>query len=483
MKIGIFIKPRSWITTILLLTLMVSLLNGFYGTTQASPVDPRRQVERTRAEIIELEKIIKALDESIKNREKRIKELNQEYQETGTQLQRLEAELIHSESRLKEKNQVFASRVRSAYIRGRTSYLELILMSENLGDVIVKIAYLTRILNHDVELINTVKNEQTLLRKRKTEVTSKRQRLLELRGQRDGEYQNLVNQHREKDRLLAAAKKRLAVELVRITPQAERKPVYGVVIDNHPSARPQHGLSRASLIYAYEVEGGITRYLALYSSFPRKVGPIRSARTHNIILAMENRVNFIYAGAGTDILIRIRDWKVNSTNAITFGSASFFRDASRRAPHNLYVNLETLGVEELSKEVIIRPAYISRRGDDLAEPIVVHGSRYSVRYEYLPNKGVYRRFVNGVLQREATREEILARNIIVQQVSYGRDILGRPTPDLVGKGSIDFYSQGQHFSGTWVKDSNTSPTRFFYQDGREIERVYGQTWIHIVRIP
>ncbi len=472
-----------WISTVLLVVLIISMLSGFYNTTYASLEDIRKKVEITKTEIAELEKVIKALDDSINNRERRIKELNQEYLETEIQLSRLETELTQSESRLKEKNRIFASRVRSAYIRGRISYLELLLKSENLGDVIVWVGYLTRILNRDAELISYVKNEQALIIKQKTEITSKRQLLLELRSQKDGEYKNLIDQLRVKDNLLEAAKKRLAVELVKITPQAERKPVYGIVIDNYPSARPQHGLAKASLIYEYEVEGGITRYLALFSSFPTKVGPIRSARSHSIILAMENSVNYIYASAGTDILIQIKDWKVNSTNAITSGNPGFFRDSSRKAPYNLYVNLSTLGVEEPSKEVVVRPAYISREGKEISEVILEYSSNYQVRYAYLSNNGVYRRYINGVLHRDATKEEVLARNIIVQYAPHGLDILGRPTPNLVGKGKIDFYSQGQHFSGTWVKDNNTSPTRFYFQDGRELERVYGQTWIQIVRIP
>ncbi len=471
------------IKSILLTILIISMLNGLSNTTYGSLEDAKKKVEKTKSEIIELEKVLKALDDSIKNRENRIEELSRDYQETETQLQKLEIELVQSETKLKEKNRIFAGRVRSAYIKGGVSYLEIFLESKNFGDVIVRMEYLVRILNGDAELIKAIKNEQTFIRERKTEISNKRQKLLELRSQKDGEYKNLVDQRREKDALLVSTQKRLAVELADITPQAERKPVYGIVIDNLQAARPQHGLAKASVMYEYEVEGGITRYLALFSSFPVKVGPIRSARTHSIILAMENSVNYIYASAGTDILIQIKDWKVNSTNAISSDNSSFFRDSSRKAPHNLYVNLATLGVEEPSKEVVIRPAYLSRTGKEATELFLEYSSSYNVRYEYISKKGVYRRYINGVLHKDATKEEVLARNIIVQYVPHGIDLLGRPTPNIIGKGNIDFYSQGQHFKGTWRKDSNNSPTRFYYQDGQEIERVYGQTWIQIMRIP
>lgn len=472
-----------WIVFIVISVVVLPLFNQLPGVTSGTLEEEKRKVEKTREEVVELEKVLKALEDSIKNRQNRIEELNREFRETELQIQLLETELAQSESRLEEKNRLFAARIRSAYMNGRLSYLEVFLDVESFGDVIVRMAYLTRILNRDAELITAIKEEQTLIRERKTAMAKQRHRLQDLRNQLEGENRNLADQRREKDILLVSTKKKLAVELARITPQAERKPVYGIVIDNYPRARPQHGLARATVIYEYEVEGGVTRYLALFSAFPTKVGPIRSARTHNIILAMENGVNFIYASAGYDVLQKIKDWNVKGTNALRSESSSFYRDPSRKAPHNLYVNLATLGVEEPSKEVVIRPAYLSRKGNDAIEISPEYSSSYSVKYEFISNKGVYRRYVNGEIHRDATGEGILARNIIVQYVPYGIDLLGRPTPDLVGEGIIEFYSQGQHFKGTWKKDNRNSPTSFFYQDWQEIERVYGQTWIQIMRIP
>lgn len=471
------------ISCFLTTTIMFFAMTVFCGSTMGSIEDAKKKVELTKAEIAELEKVIKLLDESIKNRESRIEALNNEYLQTEIRLRRLEKELIEAEIRLREKNKLFSNRVRSAYIKGGVSYLEVFLEAKSFGEVIINLEYIVRFLKKDAEIIESVKAEQNLIKEQKMKMTEHRQKLLDLKSQKDGEYRNLVDQKKQKEAILTTIKKRLSVELAAITPQAERKPVYGVVIDNIQAARPQHGLAKASLMYEYEVEGGITRYLALFSTFPTKVGPIRSARTHSIILAMENGVNYIYASAGTDVLIQIKDWKVNSTNAIASGNSSFFRDSTRKAPHNLYVNLATLGVEEPSKEMVVRPAYLNREGEKLTEFTLEYSSSYAVKYEYVSSKNAYRRYINGVLHKDATKEEILARNIIVQYAPHGWDILGRPTPNLIGKGKIEFYSQGQYFQGTWRKDSQSSPTRFFYDDGQEIERIYGQTWIQIMRIP
>jgi hypothetical protein len=453
----------------------------FSSIAYGSPGDIRERVRKTRTEISELEKVIKALDEAIRSRAERVKSLDRELAETETGLTRVAEELAAAAARLEETNHVFARRVRSAYMKGGISYLELLLEAESFGDLIVRFVYLRRILQQDAGMISAVRREQAFLQQRKTALESETQRLLSLRQQRDAEHRNMLDQQREKREMLASAERKLAGDLARITPQAERRPVYGVVLDNAPQARPQHGLARAGIVYEYEVEGRITRYLALFSSFPSKVGPVRSARSHSAMLALENDVHFIYSSGGVDVLDRIRGWNVRGTNALRSGSASFSRDRSRRAPHNLYVNLATLGLETPSQEVVIRPAYLGREGAPAPRVELEYSPSYRISYRYLPEKGSYRRYINGEVHRDAAGAVIFARNIIVQYVPHGTDLFRRPTPEIIGEGEIDFYAQGEHFRGTWKKQNAAAPTRFYFRDGREIERVYGQTWIQIVR--
>lgn len=60
----------------------------------------------------------------------------------------------------------------------------------------------------------------------------------------------------------------------------KKRPV-AVVVENHPAARPQWGITTPDIIVEGEVEGGISRMLWLYAdykSLPEKIGPVRSAR-------------------------------------------------------------------------------------------------------------------------------------------------------------------------------------------------------------
>ncbi|HAI20743.1 MAG TPA: hypothetical protein DCM14_02380 [Clostridiales bacterium UBA8153] len=473
---------RRQLAVLALLSFCVAVLtSAFPSFAYGSPADIRRRIGETRTEIRELERVLAALEQAIRTRAAHVSQLERELRNTEAGLTRLRGEVSAARSRFDEANRVFAGRLRSVYMQGSLSYLELLLGAASLGDLVVRWTYLRRILQHDSGVIDAVQREQSLLRERALTLESETQRMHALRQQRDAERRNLLAQEREKRAVLAAAQGRLAVDLALITPQAERRPVYGVILDNAPQARPQHGLANAAMVYEYEVEGRITRYLALFSSFPAKIGPVRSVRSHSAMLALEHGVHLVYAGGGLDVLDRIRGWEVQGTDALRSQSNSFSRDGSRRAPHNLYVNLATLDLHSPSTQMVIRPAYLGRQGAQGLRIELEYSPDYRITYQFVEEKGAYRRHINGQVHRCAAGTVIYARNVIIQYARHGTDLLRRPTPDLVGEGDIDFYALGEHFRGRWKKESTNSPTRFYFLDGQEIERVYGQTWIQIVR--
>lgn len=464
-----------------LLTVLLMIQAGFSGSASGNVPDPQHRIDRTRTEITELEKVIKAMDEDIKAREARVLELNADQAKVTRLLLQTEAGLTRAEARMAEKSSVLAGRLRSVYMKGGLSYLEMLLDADNLGDLLIRTAFLRRILSRDAEIITAYRAEYEALAESRIAIAAQRQQIEDMRFEAVAQSQNLLAQRKEQDALLKRARKQLATDLASITPRAEKRPLYGVVIDNASPARPQYGLSQASVIYEYEVEGRITRYLALFSVLPRKVGPVRSARKHSIFLAMENRVHYIYSGGSFDVLAKINSWNVRGTNATFARNASFSRDSARRAPHNLYVNLATLRAVTPSQEVIIRPSHLSRQGEQALSLSLEYSDDLSIRYEYLQRQGAYRRYINGQVHRDAEGKTILARNIIVQYVPHRSGLMGRPTPEIIGSGPIDFYALGQRHRGTWQKEGREAPTRFFFEDGQEIERIYGQTWIQLVR--
>jgi len=473
---------RRFFAAVVLLTTFIWVLGGeLTNRALGSPLDPRQRAEQSAREVRALEAALKAMEESIATRQERVRAVDAELIYVRAKLTRTRLAQRQAEDRLNALTVGLGKRVRMAYMRGGASYMALVLSAESFGDLIVRLAYLARLFRHDAMLIESVKVEQGVLRESRRVLQAEQLRLESLEQRRVAEQRNLESERRELARLLERARVKLAGDLALVTPRAERRPVYAVVIDNIALARPQWGLAQASTIYEYEVEGRITRYLALFGTPPARIGPVRSARAHSAMLALENRAHFVYSGGGADVLNLLRQWGVSGTDAIRSRSASFTRDTARRAPHNLFVNLTTLGQAEPANDVTIRPAYLPYRGEEALRIELAYSAQHTVSYVYVPEQAAFRRYIDGIVHRDAGGATIWARNVFVQFVPHQTDLLGRPTPQLLGSGVMHYYALGQRFVGTWKKDGPQAVTRFYYANGTEIERVFGQTWVQIMR--
>jgi hypothetical protein len=109
-----------------------------------------------------------------------------------------------------------------------------------------------------------------------------------------------------------------------------------VKVENSPRARPQSGLDAADVVVEELVEGGITRFVALFhSELPDEAGPVRSARPIDVdLLGGLGASGFAYSGARAEVEELLAG--VPSV-LVTEGAPGFFRATGRDAPHNLYV--------------------------------------------------------------------------------------------------------------------------------------------------
>jgi hypothetical protein len=118
--------------------------------------------------------------------------------------------------------------------------------------------------------------------------------------------------------------------------------VLAVKIDNIVTARPQTGLQSADLVYIIPVEGGLTRFMAVFSShIPPVIGPVRSARQSDLdILRQFGRPAFAWSGATPHLVPFIERAPVVDLYALKVGG--YYRVGFRVAPENLYANPRTL---------------------------------------------------------------------------------------------------------------------------------------------
>lgn len=123
------------------------------------------------------------------------------------------------------------------------------------------------------------------------------------------------------------------------------RPALAVKVENLPQARPQWGLDHADIVMEEPVEGGITRFIAIFQCHnTTRIEPVRSGRLVDVdLLEPLGKTLFAYAGAIDPVLAKIAasPWMMPIT-AMTYGPPTFYRDDARYAPHNLVTSTQAL---------------------------------------------------------------------------------------------------------------------------------------------
>lgn len=274
---------------------------------------------------------------------------------------------------------------------------------------------------------------------------------------------------------------------------------YVVMIENLLSVRPQSGLSQASVVYEALVEGGATRFMAVFdpSVVVPEIRPVRSVRPYYIEWSSEYNALLAHCGGSPLALQIIRENPdIHDLNQISRDGKYFWRDKTLSAPHNLLTSSQNMvfalrdkGL--LDKQATFRPwkfkdeASLAARGLD-GKTLTFNfstGLTYKVSYQYNKEKNVYLRFnADQPHLDKNTGQQIEVKNVVVQLVK--QPVLnggkGRLDIQVEGEGKAWILRDGQIIAGTWKKTSRTDRTLFYDKDGQEIEFNRGNTWVHVV---
>lgn len=122
-----------------------------------------------------------------------LKQIQAERIQLDQDITKTEAELKAAQDRLQSREKVFYKRVRDIYINGRLSYLDVVVGSKDFSDFANRMEMLKRILQSDMDLINTIKAEREEIASKKAKLEEDRAKVLELEKVAQ-EKQNLINQ-------------------------------------------------------------------------------------------------------------------------------------------------------------------------------------------------------------------------------------------------------------------------------------------------
>lgn len=271
----------------------------------------------------------------------------------------------------------------------------------------------------------------------------------------------------------------------------ENVKIIGVKIDDSNSAHPQVGVESADVIYIEQVEGGITRLLALYSSvYPVKMGPIRSARISDIdILAEYGRVGFIFSGAQQKMYPVIASANLANIGAQRNSPSIYFRDAFRKAPVNMFVYPDKLleaDKNAISIDQVKNPGWIfgdnPGTGKKIKEVVIRWpAARYSLTWSKPEDRWLIS--FNGSANLTETGYQLGSPTFVIQLVdivpsSFG-DKFGGVTPKtvVIGSGRGYLLRDGQVIEVLWNRPDVESVTSWSLPDGSPAPFDPGQIWI------
>jgi hypothetical protein len=274
-------------------------------------------------------------------------------------------------------------------------------------------------------------------------------------------------------------------------PGGAGKPVLVVKIDNTRFAQPQAGLHAADLVYIEQVEYGLTRLAAVFSStLPRTVGPIRSARISDIdLLAQFGKPAFAYSGA--QHLMRPLLGKASIYNVSgDVGPSGYFRDNGRRPPYNFMGHPSALLARaphaSAARDIGFVFSTTPPAGGRPATKAVVTWPASQAAFVWNPATSSYTVWLNKKPAQATEGGGEHATTVVLQYVaqhdSEFHDKFGGHTPFITttGKGTGYVLRNGRAYPVTWSRPSLTGGTTFTGADGQVVAFAPGQVWVALV---
>ena len=270
--------------------------------------------------------------------------------------------------------------------------------------------------------------------------------------------------------------------------------VIAVKIDDHRGARPQSGVDRADAIFETLVEGGLTRWTALFhQSDSSHLGPIRSLRPTDIGLVLPLSAT-VAASGGQQWIIDMAVAQAVPVLRERDARPALFRIDGRQAPHNLYGN--TNKIREVAgsaghpdgpppplfewgplPEGIVSTQITLQWSD----PIAVTWSWDGNRYRRWRGSGAHNWFLPDGSVGQVSADSLIVLMAPVSELAPPPAVTGSPVPVLntVGTGTVFVFADGRAVRGTWSRATQLEPFVLTTAQGEPLTIPPGVPWINV----
>jgi hypothetical protein len=280
--------------------------------------------------------------------------------------------------------------------------------------------------------------------------------------------------------------------------QVAAHPALAVKIENSVDARPQTGLDSADMVWEEVVEGGITRYVAVFhSTLPPEIGPIRSVRPMDPAIAAPLGGLLAFSGGQRPFVAAVADARLQVVSHDA-GSPGFYRLRSRSAPHNVYADPAVLLAQADARHQAAPGPQFQFAAPGQVATAAAAGTPTNVvelklsgvsrpTWTWSQAAGAWLRSEGAEPAVGADGIPLRATNVVVLRVSIDNDTgfsdpAGNPVPEtrLVGWGEALLATGGRTVPVTWTKNAITSAVVLTGADGRPAQLAPGNTWVELV---
>lgn len=271
------------------------------------------------------------------------------------------------------------------------------------------------------------------------------------------------------------------------------RPAVALKIENSPDARPQSGLDQADIVYEEIVEGGVTRFMAIYHCHDvAEGGPVRSARFDDPKIAKPFTRILAFSGANGIVEAELKKQKLVSIDEKNSQGALYRVPPGSTDIHSVFGNtlkLRRLGAKRVKKLEPPESSFL-----EFGDAPGGGKPTKTVTLNFNPNNAItwrwqgdkWMRFEDGVSFDAAGGKQIGTRNLLVQEVDVSdsnkiTDVAGNPSPEITldGKGRAFLFRGGEVVTGTWEAGKDGVPS-FETKKGDPFTFEVGSTWIELI---
>jgi hypothetical protein len=267
-------------------------------------------------------------------------------------------------------------------------------------------------------------------------------------------------------------------------------PVYAVKVDNTHNSHPQIGLTRADVVYIEQVEGGVTRLAAIFSStYPKLVGPVRSARISDIdLLRQYGTVGLMYSGSQTPLLPKLLAARLKLVS-FDANRTGYTRQPNRPMPYDVIGNFAALrkraGKVSTPKAVGYTFGATPAGGKPATNVSIAYQSAL-VGAQWSASQKRYLLSMDGAKDMAKEGGQLGPTTLVVQysQLSpspyFDVNHVNTPFTKTVGHGKALFFRDGKVFKGKWSRSKSTQPTKYTFANGSPAVFAPGQLWVALL---